>query len=774
MEDECRKKYQKHHWVCRLAFVILAGMSILLCGGWGKKEKQEQDMGRYAEQEIRINDKVTYESMFPLEDGGYALYASGSPVKLFYADGTEKKINDLWRNNTRIHVEYGCAVSQEGNVVLEYSPILSQKQLAELDSDIIPSAWLYLNTKGDKRVMETSGEGYTVTDIMAPMAFAPDHRLYMSDENGRVFRMDVETGRLQFLFESGQSVKEFGFVDDILIALTSEKALLYDMAEDELQEENELLNEFVQSHQIGKGGSGKSIVLSTGGEDYHILYLGCRTGLYQYVWDGTVIEQIADGALLSFSNSSYRLDSMQALDDGRFRVFFEGNHLYELYYDETLPSRPDKTLRIYSLEADGRIRYAAQLFQKKHPDVLVDYETGMDGDYAVTKEDALKKLNTELLAGEGPDLLVLDGFDIDRYIEKGVLKNLDEMIRPYLEDGVLYENIINSMQWKDGSIYAVPLSVWLPFWISDQKYMDGENSLEGLVAGMEQARAEHPVGALFLTRNAEELVSLLVCSSLPVWKQEDGSLNTEKITEFFAGVKRLWELQEQGLREEDQEVIEQTLGEDYYKTCKGMEPAFACSFATMGDEQAWAVFGKMNEQYDNLISIHCLAFHLEEEICYVGEPKDAEFGWGSCKGQAQNVFQGQTIVGICQNAEEPELAQEFYEMLLSEEMMGKWWLEYGIPISRATVERTLDINDDSYDEYWPGMKELYQRETLWPDEEEKQCFRDMMESAATFYQPESTLETAVTEVGVHVCSGELSPEEGTQEVSRKMMIEMEE
>ena len=42
--------------------------------------------------------------------------------------------------------------------------------------------------------------------------------------------------------------------------------------------------------------------------------------------------------------------------------------------------------------------------------MYINYEIGMDGD-GVTREDALKKLNTKLLSGEGPDVIILDGMD---------------------------------------------------------------------------------------------------------------------------------------------------------------------------------------------------------------------------------------------------------------------------------------------------------------------------------------------------------------------------
>ena len=45
--------------------------------------------------------------------------------------------------------------------------------------------------------------------------------------------------------------------------------------------------------------------------------------------------------------------------------------------------------------------------------VYVRYEVGMDGEDGVTKEDAIRKLNTRILAGDGPDVIILDGLPVD-------------------------------------------------------------------------------------------------------------------------------------------------------------------------------------------------------------------------------------------------------------------------------------------------------------------------------------------------------------------------
>lgn len=222
--------------------------------------------------------------------------------------------------------------------------------------------------------------------------------------------------------------------------------------------------------------------------------------------------------------------------------------MVEMYYDETIPSKPSKELTVYSLKENGRIRYAGQLFQKEHPDVLVRYETGMEGDNAVSKEDALKNLNTRLLAGDAPDVIVLDEMDIEQYAEKGVLRELDGILEPYLDDGVLYRNIVEGMRTTDKEkIYSVPMMVYLPLWFGEEMYLEGEDSLEDLVAGVELARQKHPEGPILYTPYPQNLLIQTLPVCLPAWTREDGSLNVEELTAYYQAVSRIWELDSAGL-----------------------------------------------------------------------------------------------------------------------------------------------------------------------------------------------------------------------------------
>ena len=67
----------------------------------------------------------------------------------------------------------------------------------------------------------------------------------------------------------------------------------------------------------------------------------------------------------------------------------------------------------------------------------------------VTVADRIRALNARILAGDGPDILVLDGLPTESYIEKGILADLNPLL------GDLKEELLPSV-----------LSAYTETWIS--------------------------------------------------------------------------------------------------------------------------------------------------------------------------------------------------------------------------------------------------------------------------------------------------------------------
>lgn len=605
--------------------------------------------------------------------------------------------------------------------------------------------------------------------------------MYAASAN-QVYRLHVESGEAESLFATAGQVESVVFAGDVMLAADREKVYTYDRKEGKLLENNGVLSEFIASHSTG--GLVMAVSDTGAGSDAgnaQALYMACRTGLYRYIWGGSVIEQIADGQMTALSDTQRDLLALQVLDNGEFRILFGGNYMVEMYYDETLPAKPSKELTVYSLEEIGWIRYAGQLFQKEHPDVLVRYETGMDGDNAISREDALKNLNTRLLAGDVPDVIVMDNMDIEQYADKGVLRELDGILQPYLDDGILYRNIVEGMRMTDEErIYSVPMMVYLPLWLGEEMYLEGEDSLEDIIAGMELARQKHPEGPILYTLYPQDVLLQTMPVCLPAWTKEDGRLDVESLTAYYQAVSRMWEIDSAGFDAAGREAWQKNNTEFYEPNDIDMiDIGFNYQYSAQQNfGETWMQLGFLLNPQIGASNVHVIKSNMAREW----QEKELEdtVNFGAYTGQADNVYWAKIIVGLCEQGKEPELAEEFLNLLLSDTMMRKWWLDKprnqsGITIRKDSLRNLMDINNVEFEEVM-GMKNpgAINTELTWPTEEEKQWIYQMMEDAACCYRPGTMLEECAMEVGIRVLEGELTPEEGAKEVERKMAIAMEE
>lgn len=405
----------------------------------------------------------------------------------------------------------------------------------------------------------------------------------------------------------------------------------------------------------------------------------------------------------------------------------------------------------------------------------------LDGDNAVSREDALRNLNTRLLAGDVPDVIVMDQMDIEQYADKGVLRELDGILQPYLDDGILYQNIVEWMRMTEkNKIYSVPMMVYLPLWLGEKMYLDGEDSLEDIVAGMEKARQKHPEGAILYTLYPKDVLLQTMPVCLPAWTGEDGSLDVEKLTAYYQAVRRMWEIDCAGFDDAGREAWQKNNMEWYAPEDMDMaDIGFNFQYAVQQNfGETWLQLGFLMTPQVGMTGIHVTKANMAADW-QEKELEDA-VAYDAYTGQADNVYWARIIVGLCEQGKEPELAEAYVNLLLSDPMMRKWWLDKprnrsGLTIRKDSLGDILDIDNIEFGQTM-GFKNPtgVNHPNFWPTEEEKQWLYQMMEDASCCYRPGTMLEECAMEVGVRVLEGELTPEEGAKEVERKMAIAMEE
>ena len=146
-----------------------------------------------------------------------------------------------------------------------------------------------------------------------------------------------------------------------------------------------------------------------------------------------------------------------AASDGALWLLVEsggGQTLCRYVYD---PAKTvENTLTVYSLEESALMRQAIAEWNNLHPETRIEYTVGMTNaeGTGATREDVIRQLNTELLAGTGPDLLILDGLAGDSLIRQGLLTDLTGLA----DWSAVRENVLAAYTREDG-LYAVPMGM---------------------------------------------------------------------------------------------------------------------------------------------------------------------------------------------------------------------------------------------------------------------------------------------------------------------------
>lgn len=173
-------------------------------------------------------------------------------------------------------------------------------------------------------------------------------------------------------------------------------------------------------------------------------------------------ELLAEGIETDFTMPDCCCIGLCALENGIVYALFQDNDEQKLNcyeYDPDAVSEITQEIKLYTVYESSLLKQAAALYHKAHPEVKITIENEYPLYYSGTPDyDAVyKKLNTMLMGDNAPDILVLDHLNADSYASKGLLENLEDVVKPMEERGELLSNITGAYTNQDGKRYVVPL-----------------------------------------------------------------------------------------------------------------------------------------------------------------------------------------------------------------------------------------------------------------------------------------------------------------------------
>ena len=295
---------------------------------------------------------------------------------------------------------------------------------------------------------------------------------------------------------------------------------------------------YAKSESIDVSGLNLNAIAAFGGKVYGISIDGAR----ELSGSGNALVMAAAGTYLG--DPSVNMAGFIALADGRFagltgngsnivtRVvggmnigatasLFGGgqSESYLLYYSPlNITSSNRSGLKITALSDSQRLRKAVNEFQRLRPDVNVTLDIRMGENDASPIDDHIRALNTDLLAGKGGDVLIMDGLPINSYINRGILLDISQLI-PSL--GIL-PGIAEGSRFSDGKTYMVPAQFTFPTLWGKASVINQIGSLRDVLY-ISLPNGQQPM----MSRSANDWLELLYPSIAPIITNKNGSMNFE-------------------------------------------------------------------------------------------------------------------------------------------------------------------------------------------------------------------------------------------------------
>ena len=297
--------------------------------------------------------------------------------------------------------------------------------------------------------------------------------------------------------------------------------------------------------------------------------------------------------------------------------------------------------------------------------------TGVGGADTV---DQLKKLNTELMAGEGPDILILDGLDRDTYENKGLLLELSDVVKSLPEE--LLPQVVEAST-EDGEIYSIPAGFAIPMAVGDKKMMKKLKTVENLPAVTEGYRKENPEGVIWGSSLPECVVSVICETDGDNWLQQ-GKLQEDALQQSIEKAAQIYEIETAGATAEEQ-TAEKENEAGLYPNDSLRDRALSshymlhASTVSMLLKQQKAALGYVRTPFDL-----CWVEQLPDDTTLI--PLTDKEGIG---------FKPYLQLAVNSHSAEPERAAALLQLILSQEAQEMNSLEWA-PVNQKAFEASLE------------------------------------------------------------------------------------
>ena len=755
--------------ICFLLAGALGTGTIL--GGCSRKDTTEDAVsskGGYIEEEMKApwQEGEYYMGSFFNQEGNLEVYTggdsdSGTPQVFSYTytgGGNWDQQEESWAENLlgTDQAPYNLIQGEDQNLYLmtvknsqedSQSEETQSSESEEVNIDDLIQEWHLYRYAGEGEAQELYPECLSEEGQREAGGFYPYYFGVNQEGNPAFMGMgseiaiyDKDTGKEQYTFPSYMIMNSSDSMADIsgntlaVLGNEDQDLVLYDTQTGE------------ETGTIDFGDQDRGQLCAAGEGTY---YLANPKGIFVYKEDGSIVEQIYDAGrgVMGETASSLIFNHFLAGENEDFYALYTDYETQKLsicyyYYNGSVTSEVKNELSVYSLYESRMIEDAVRKYEREHPETEVTYEYAVESDGSGNPEDAIDTLNTQLLNKEGPDILLLDDLPVDSYIERGVLEDLTDDVQQLVSDGTILENVVKGTA-VDGKNYELPAAFSLPVYYGTQETIKRLDTLESISQYME----ENPNGKVLGAASLQQVAYLLFVANYQDI-QEDGVFSQEALVQLLETAKAIWDAN-------PSEVMEEAWNTGFSSQVtsgKGLS-----AFASIGMDELYDDTGITG--VDDITGISSMAMMFD---ILVKHPE-------MTVENVNNMYTPANRMGINSSSSQKELAKDFMETVLSDEIQVGDYLE-GLPVRVESLEKLPQISDASDMTIGGSYDGGPTREYGMPSADQVQQIVDMAKQADTSLLIDRTVRNTFLECVENYAGGDVSAQEAAQDMSDKMEL----
>jgi hypothetical protein len=561
-----------------------------------------------------------------------------------------------------------AAVSPENDVVYSYA-----SENGTMTSYLVDS-----EGRADELDMEPTAVG--------SIGYMDSRSLIFEDQARDLVRFDMRSGKVEatYSLSSGQFFGSYVVVKDRLIAIASEvvdavgafSTKVFDL------ESGEEVSDLAALTQAIDALLSKDRI--TDGRGAPVLSWNAKTEEFSVLLDGSIYSinknneasLLADGESTNLTNTALLPSALVPSENGFIMLYRDPMSFgFKPYSYRFGRPKAEATLTIYMLEDNQEIRQAAALYREENERVEVLTQVGMPAGTTLTVEDVIRQLNLDILAGNGPDILVLDGLSVDQFQKENLLVDLSDVVgRMEATDDGYFESVLTCFADGGSGCYAVPTRFTIPAIMVDRGLLARIKSMEDLAGMVESHRGEERT---FLNISCD--LSVLFTADYANIVQ-GGSVSKEGLSRFFEQAKRMVDVSKETYGRNEAryptklDVVEMSLGGFTDRQYTYMDPSAV--LLEPSNQLAWLGPADRVQGFPLIdLTVH---------------NTDGDLAFGLLRFTDRQAFSPSTVLGISTSCPNVELAKQFIEFALSKEQQKPSLRGVGLPVNKTAFKEALE------------------------------------------------------------------------------------